>query len=115
MYLDRDAVLDEESDLDVHGVEVLLQVLVLPDQLCYVACKVCISVINTDMFKNICNRLREFARNGTQATQKKLLSGPKNAELLTIMIAPTIFYSIVVNNRFQSIFSSMDHNSMMVT
>ena len=68
MYLHRDAVLDEESDLDVHGVEVLLQVLVLPDQLCYVACKVCISVINTLMLINICNRLRELARNGTHAT-----------------------------------------------
>ena len=35
--LHRDAVLDEEADLDVHGVEVLLQLLVLADQLRYVA------------------------------------------------------------------------------
>ena len=31
------------------------------------------------------------------------------------MIATKIFDSIVGNNRFKSIFGSMDHNSMIVT
>ena len=35
-------------------------------------------------------------------------------ELLTIMIATRLLDSIVGNNRFQSIFSSIDHNSMIV-
>ena len=36
-------------------------------------------------------------------------------ELLTIMIATRFLDSIVGNNRFQSIFGSIDHNSVIVT
>ena len=39
----------------------------------------------------------------------------KIAELLTIMIVTRFLDSIVGNNRFQSIFGSIDHNSMIVT
>ena len=35
-------------------------------------------------------------------------------ELLTIMITSRLLDSIVGNNRFQSIFSSINHNSMIV-
>ena len=37
------------------------------------------------------------------------------AELLTIMIATRFLDSNVGNNRFQLIFGSIDHNSMIVT
>ena len=39
----------------------------------------------------------------------------KVAELLRIMIPTRFFDSIVVNNRFHSIFGSIDHNSMIMT
>ena len=39
----------------------------------------------------------------------------KIAELLTIMIVTRFLDSIVGNNRFQSIFGSIDHNSIIVT
>ena len=44
-----------------------------------------------------------------------MLEEARKAELLTIMIATRFLDSIVGNNRFQSIFGSIDHNSMNVT
>ena len=44
-----------------------------------------------------------------------LSEGRINPELLTIMIATRFLDLIVGNNRFQSIFGSIDHNSMVVT